>query len=56
MKRKLQREEKAEEENRQMQERLDGLLEKIHEQGMDSLSEQERRFLEATSKKLRNTP
>ena len=56
MKRKLQREEKAEEENRQMQERLDGLLEKIHEQGMDSLSEQERRFLETTSKKLRNTP
>ncbi len=56
LKRERKRAEKKEEENRQMQERLDGLLEKIHEQGMDSLSEQERRFLETTSKKLRNTP
>ena len=39
-----------------MQERLDGLLEKIHAHGMDSLSDQERRFLETTSKKLRDTP
>ena len=39
----------------QMQERLDELLGKIHEQGMDSLSEQERKFLETTSEKLRKT-
>ncbi len=55
-KRKLKREERAAEENRQMQKRLDELLEKIHEQGLDSLSDQERRFLESTSEKLRNTP
>lgn len=55
LKRKRRREEKKEKENRQMQERLDDLLEKIHEQGMDSLSTRERQFLETTSEKLRNT-
>ncbi|MEC9351906.1 MAG: site-2 protease family protein [Planctomycetota bacterium] len=55
LKRQQKREEKKEEEHRQMQERLDELLGKIHEQGMDSLSEQERKFLETTSEKLRKT-
>ncbi len=55
LKRQQKREEKKEEEHRQMQKRLDELLGKIHEQGMDSLSEQERKFLETTSEKLRKT-
>jgi len=36
--------------------RVDELLEKIHEDGMGSLSQRERRFLESASKKLRKAP
>ena len=55
LKRKRKRQGKKEEENRRMQERLDELLEKIHLHGMGSLSAKERRFLDTTSEKLRNT-
>ena len=38
-----------------MREHLDELLEKIHQEGMESLSPQERRFLETASQKLRKS-
>ncbi|MCH2583935.1 MAG: rhomboid family intramembrane serine protease, partial [Planctomycetes bacterium] len=48
--------EKSEQREERDRERLDALLEKIHLEGMGSLSSSERRFLESASKKLRKTP
>ena len=48
--------EKSERREERDRERLDALLEKIHLEGMGSLSSSERRFLEGASKKLRKTP
>ena len=49
------RQEKKEEREEQMRKRLDELLEKIHQEGMESLSPEERRFLDTTSQKLRKS-
>ena len=48
--------EKSERRDERDRERLDALLEKIHLEGMGSLSSSERRFLESASKKLRKAP
>ena len=49
------RREKKEGREERMREHLDELLEKIHQEGMESLSPQERRFLETASQKLRKS-
>ena len=56
LKRQQRQEDKKEQGEARDRERLDGLLEKIHKEGMGSLSPKERRFLESASKKLRKTP
>ena len=56
LKRQQRREDKKEQREARDRERLDGLLEKIHKEGMGSLSSEERRFLESASKKLRKAP
>ncbi len=56
LKKQRRRAEKSEQRQERDRERLDALLEKIHREGMGSLSSSERRFLEGASKKLRKTP